>query len=76
MALRLFKRRDIGRAKSSTTATTAELADVADKVNTRASKKEGTVYFNTDTNKPVYAVGSAAADVWVDATGATVHTPV
>lgn len=59
-----------------TTATTAELEDVTDAINTGAAKVEGYMVFNTDTNKPVWAVGSTDGNVWVDATGATAHTPV
>jgi hypothetical protein len=58
------------------TRTTTQLEDVTHDVNTNAAKVEGAVVFNTTTNKPVYAAGSADADVWVDATGATAHSPV
>lgn len=39
-------------------------------------KHAGKQVFNTTSNKPVYATGEAAADVWVDSTGTTEHTPV
>lgn len=55
--------------------TTAALAAVGNAINT-ASKSAGRMVLNTTTSKPVWAVGAAAADVWVDATGATAHTPV
>jgi len=58
------------------TSTTAALADVANAINTGVGKIEGTMVFNTTTNKPVWAVGNADADVWVDATGSTAHSPV
>lgn len=58
------------------TATTAELEALADARNTDARKVAGYQVFNTTTNKPVWAVGNATGDVWVDATGATAHTPV
>jgi hypothetical protein len=57
------------------TATTAQLADVGHAINT-ANKHAGTCVFNTTTNKPVWAVGSAAADVWKDAAASTAHSPV
>ena len=57
------------------TASTTQLASVADPINT-LNKQAGSVVFNTTTNKPVYATGSTAASTWVDATGAVVHTPV
>ena len=56
------------------TDTTTNIEDISNTVNT-VGKFEGKQVFNTTTNKPVYAAGSAAADVWVDATGATAHTP-
>lgn len=58
------------------TATTAQLADVTHAVNTSAQKVEGACVFNSTTNLPVYAAGNADADVWVDATGSTAHSPV
>lgn len=58
------------------TSTTAALESIANAVNTSASKVEGSMRFNTTTNKPVFAVGNADGDVWVDATGSTAHTPV
>jgi hypothetical protein len=58
------------------TATTTELEDNSALVNTSNAKVEGYMIFNTTTDKPVYAAGSADGDVWVDATGSTAHTPV
>lgn len=58
------------------TATTAELEDVADAINTTTLKVAGYMVFNTSTNKPVWAAGAGDGDVWVNATGATDHTPV
>ena len=58
------------------TETTTNLADVAHAINTTDYKIEGSMVFNATTNKPVWAAGSAAADVWVDATGSTAHSPV
>lgn len=55
---------------------TTDLEDVTAAINTSDDKAIGWRVFNSTTNKPVYATGSAAADAWVDATGATVHTPV
>jgi hypothetical protein len=56
-------------------ATTAQLADITSPANTNYKEAGGSI-FNTTTSKPVWAVGSTAASVWVDATGSTVHTPV
>jgi len=55
-------------------ATTAQLVDIAHPINT-VGKQQGLQVFNTTTNKPVYATGTAAATVWVDASGATTHAP-
>lgn len=54
---------------------TTNLTDITNTINTSAFKEAGRMVFNTTTNKPVWAVGSADGDVWVDATGATAHTP-
>lgn len=56
------------------TSTTAALDAVGNAINT-AGKYEGKQLFNTDTDNPVWAVGSAAADIWVDGAGTTVHSP-
>ena len=59
------------RVKSS-----AQLEDITDTINTMDRKIEGLMVFNSTTNKPVYAVGPTDGAGWVDATGATAHTPV
>lgn len=56
------------------TYTTAEIEAVGGEVNT-THKVTGLMIYNTTTNKPVWADGSSAASVWVDATGATAHSP-
>lgn len=56
------------------TATTSQLTDIDNNINL-SNKAAGKMYFNTTTSKPVFAVGAMDSDVWVDATGATVHTP-
>ncbi len=56
--------------------TTAELEDISDPVNTDDLKVRGSYRFNTTTGAPVWAAGNADGDVWLDATGATAHTPV
>lgn len=58
------------------TATTTELEDVTDNINTSPLKIEGYQVFNSTTNIPVWATGNVAGNVWVNATGATAHTPV
>lgn len=57
------------------TTTTAALNAVANAINTDAGKIRGAVVYNTDTDNPVYAVGSADADIWVDGAGTTAHSP-
>jgi hypothetical protein len=56
--------------------TTTELEDITDPVNTSVAKHAGYMVWNSTTENPVWAVGSADGDLWVDATGATAHTPV
>ncbi len=58
------------------TATTTQLADVNDGVNTSVGKVQGAQVYNSDTDVPVWAKGSADGDVWVNGVGTTVHTPV
>lgn len=53
----------------------ADLADITADVNTTGKQKYACVW-DTDADKPLWAAGSAAGDVWKDATGATVRTPV
>lgn len=57
-------------------ATSAELLDIADAVNTGAAKVQGFQMYDTTLDQPVWAVGAADGDIWVDGVGATVHTPV
>ena len=57
------------------TATTAQLASLADAVNT-AAKKTGKQVFNTTTGALVVAVGATPASVWNTAAGVLAHTPV
>ena len=56
------------------TGTTSNFTSIASDLNTKG-KVAGKMAFNTTTSKPVWATGSTAASVWVDATGATAHTP-
>jgi len=58
------------------TATTTELADITDAINTGARKVAGFEVFNTTTSIVVWAVGAADGSLWLNATGATAHTPV
>lgn len=62
-------------ALSDPVSTTAALAAIGNAVNT-SGKYAGKHYFNTTTNKPVWATGSSAGSTWVDATGTVAHTPV
>lgn len=56
------------------TATSTELEDITDAINTD-NKYIGKPVWNTTTGRPVYAVSSTAGGVWNDATGTTAHTP-
>jgi hypothetical protein len=58
------------------TATDAELDAVANAINTDAGKIQGAVIYNSSTDNPVYAVGPADADVWVDGAGTIVNSPI
>lgn len=55
--------------------TTAALDAIGNAINTSDDKVDGAVYRNTTTGKLVIAQGNAAADVWKDALGSTVHSP-
>lgn len=54
--------------------TTAQITNAAHVVNTE-NKRAGTMIFNTTTGLPLWATGNGATDTWVNATGATAHTP-
>lgn len=54
---------------------TSNLTSIGHAVNISNAKQPGFMVWNVTTGKPVWAVGSAAGDVWVDATGSTAHTP-
>ena len=56
------------------TATTAQIADVANAVNT-AGKAAGTIVFNTSLSTLKIATGALAASTWVNADGTTAVTP-
>lgn len=68
---------DISRGNSwdSATSTTANLASIAALINT-TGKFVGKQVYNTTTKKSVWADAATAGGVWVDATGATAHTPI
>ena len=58
-------------------ATTAELADISNAINTSSSKVEGWPVYNSTTKLTLIAAGNANNSVWVyQGTGATAHTPV
>ena len=56
------------------TATSAEIAAVANAVNT-AGKAAGTIVFDTTLSTLKIATGALAADTWVNADGTTAVTP-
>jgi hypothetical protein len=55
--------------------TTTQLADITHAVNTSNFKQPGAMVWNVTLGRPLWAVGSADGDLWVDANGTTVHTP-
>lgn len=57
------------------TATTAQLEDVDDAINT-TGKYVGKMVYNTTTGIPVFADSAAAAGVWAEADGTNEHSPV
>jgi hypothetical protein len=59
-----------------TSATTAELENSLDSINTDAAKILGYMVLNSSTGKTVFAAGSGDFDVWHDYASNTVHTPV
>ena len=54
---------------------TTSLADIAHAVNVSSTKKAGYMVWNNSLLKPVWAVDTGGAAIWVDANGTTVHTP-
>lgn len=58
------------------TASTANLEDITNAVNTSGGKIQGAEVYNRDTDNPVYATGPSDGSVWVNGIGTTVHTPV
>ena len=58
------------------TFTDTELNDITDSVNTTGAKVQGAQAYNSTQDVPVWAVGAADGDVWVDGAGTTVNTPV
>jgi len=65
----------IKNAFSPVVSNTTDLADITNEINT-VYKYKGKEVYNETTKKPVWADGAADSDIWVDATGATAHTPV
>jgi len=56
------------------TATTAQIADATDSVNT-SGKAAGTIVFNTTLGTLKIATGATATSTWVNADGTTAVTP-
>lgn len=54
--------------------TTAQLADIADLINTK-DKYPGQPVWDSTLGQPVWADGAAAGDTWSLATGVVAHTP-
>lgn len=66
---------DISTKVDKQTATTLELNDSSDVVNI-IDKYEGKMVFNSNLDRPVWAVGSGPTDTWEYADGTTAHSPV
>lgn len=64
-----------GNIQSSPSTTTANFASLTAVINT-IGKFAGKMAWNSNTLKPVWAVGAAAGSVWVNADGTTAHTPI
>ena len=56
--------------------TTANFIDATHAVNTSKAKRPGFMAWNKTANRPVWAVDSTDAGIWVFADGTTAHTPV
>lgn len=57
-------------------ATTTELEDVGNAINTDTLKVAGYMVYNTTTSKPVWAVGPDADSLWNLSDSTLAHTPV
>ncbi len=57
------------------TATSGALGAAANAINTTTGKVAGKQVFNTSSNRPVWATGTAATSAWVYADGTTAHAP-
>ena len=64
-----------GSAQLFITASTANLTDISNAINT-TGKFAGKQVWDSTANVPLWAAGATAGDVWIDGTGATVVTPV
>jgi len=64
-----------GSAQLFITASTANLTDISNAINT-TGKFAGKQVWDSTANVPLWAKGATAGSVWIDGTGATVVTPV
>lgn len=64
-----------GYIKEEQTFIAANFTNKSHRVNTKA-KYAGRIAFNKDPRKPYFATGPLPTDIWVDAAGAVVYTPV
>ena len=74
--VRVSRKASIRNVTAPVTATSAELDDISNAINTSASKTAGYEVFNTTTGRPVWATGATAGSVWNFADGTVAHTPV
>ena len=65
----------VGLIRAPATATQTNLRSLAATINA-SGKYAGKPAWDTTNSRPVWSAGALAASVWVDATGATAHTPV
>ena len=63
-----------GGSQAIITATSSQLNSSANPINT-TGKLIGLMVYNTTTNNPVWATGTAPSDIWVDGVGTTAHIP-
>jgi len=57
------------------TATTTELEDISDAINTADNKVAGYMVWNSTTGIPYWSDGAAANSTWSNSAGTATHTP-
>lgn len=62
--------------RTNPVATTTQLVDISDDINTDEAKIGGYIVYNSTTSKIVVSVGAADGSLWNDTDGNLLHTPV